>query len=42
MVIKEDNIDGKIRERERERERERDLVTQVEKKLDWIIDSGCS
>ena len=35
MAIKEDNLDQEIRE-------ERALVTQVEKKLDWIIDSGCS
>ena len=35
MAIKEDNLDREIRE-------ERALVTQVEKKSDWIIDSGCS
>ena len=35
MAIKEDDIDREIRE-------ERALVTQVEKKFDWIIYSGCS
>ena len=35
MAIKEDNLDREIRE-------EIALVTQVEKKSDWIIDNGCS
>ena len=35
MATKEDDLDREIRE-------ERSLVTQVEKKSDWIIDSGCS
>ena len=34
MAIKEDDLDREIKE-------ERDL-SQVEKKSDWIIDSGCS
>ena len=34
VAIKEDDLDKEIRE-------ERALVTQVEKKSDWIIDSGC-
>ena len=35
VAMKEDDLDREIRE-------ERALVTQVEKKYDWIIDSGCS
>lgn len=35
VAIKEDDLDREIRE-------ERALVTQVEKKSNWIIDSGCS
>ena len=35
MAIKEDDLDREIRE-------ERALITQVEKKFDWIIDGGCS
>ena len=34
IAIKEDDFDNKIRE-------EKALVSQVEKKSDWIIDSGC-
>ena len=34
MATKEDVLDREIRE-------ERALVSQVEKKSDWIIDSGC-
>ena len=35
VAIKEDDLDKEIRE-------ERALISQVEKKSDWIIDSGCS
>ena len=35
VVIKEDDLDREIRE-------ERSLFSQVDKKFDWIIDSGCS
>ena len=35
MAIKEDDLDREIRE-------ERALVTQVQKKSNWIIDNGCS
>ena len=35
LAIKEDDIDREIRE-------EKTLISQVEKKFDWIIDSGCS
>ena len=34
MSIKGDNLDREIREA-------RALLTQVEKKIDWIIDTGC-
>ena len=35
MVIKEDDLDREIKE-------ERELILQVEKKYNWIIDNGCS